>query len=71
MNFQYFDYGEERRYSFLQVPKLLLEEPEFKSLSGDAKLLYSLMLDRGSMAGSKQSFLWISMSPAKNRWNRK
>lgn len=50
MNFHYFDYGEERRYSFLQVPKLLLEEPEFKTLSGDAKLLYSLMLDRGYLS---------------------
>ena len=50
MNFEHFDYGEERRYSFLQVPKLLLEEPEFKSLSGDAKLLYSLMLERGYLS---------------------
>ena len=50
MSFQYFDYGEERRYSFLQVPKLLLEEPEFKTLSGDAKLLYSLMLERGYLS---------------------
>ena len=50
MNFEHFDYGEERRYSFLQVPKLLLEEPEFKTLSGDAKLLYSLMLERGYLS---------------------
>lgn len=50
MSFQYFDYGEERRYSFRQVPKLLLEEPKFKTLSGDAKLLYSLMLDRGYLS---------------------
>ena len=50
MNFEHFNYGEERRYSFLQVPKLLLEEPEFKTLSGDAKLLYSLMLERGYLS---------------------
>ena len=46
MSFDYFDYGEERRFSFLQVPKLLLTGEKYKRLSGDAKLLYSLMLDR-------------------------
>ena len=46
MSFDYFDYGEERRFSFLQVPKLLLSGEKYKRLSGDAKLLYSLMLDR-------------------------
>lgn len=50
MNFEYFDYGEERRFSFLQVPKLLLTEERYRKLSGDAKLLYSLMLDRGSLS---------------------
>ena len=46
MSFSYFDYGEERRFSFLQVPKLLLTEKRYHDLSGDAKILYSLMLDR-------------------------
>ena len=46
MSFDYFDYGEERRFSFLQVPKLLLSGEKYKRLSGDAKLLYSLMLNR-------------------------
>ena len=46
MRFSYFDYGEERRFSFLQVPKLLLTEKRYHDLSGDAKILYSLMLDR-------------------------
>ncbi len=55
MSFEYFDYGEERRFSFLQVPKLLLTEERYRKLSGDAKLLYSLMLDRMDLS-------------RKNRW---
>ena len=50
MSFDYFDYGEERRFSFLQVPKLLLTGEKYKRLSGDAKLLYSLMLDRTDLS---------------------
>lgn len=50
MSFEYFDYGEQRRFVFLQVPKLLLSEERYRDLSGDAKLLYSLMLERGELS---------------------
>ena len=50
MSFEYFDYGEERRFSFLQVPKILLTDARYRTLSGEAKLLYSLMLDRGELS---------------------
>ena len=50
MSFEYFDYGEQRRFVFLQVPKLLLSEERYMDLSGDAKLLYSLMLERGELS---------------------
>ncbi len=50
MSFEFFDYEEQRRFVFLQVPKLLLSEERYKELSGDAKLLYSLMLERGELS---------------------
>lgn len=44
--FDYF-YGEEsEQYSFFKVPRLLVTSERFKVLSSDAKLLYTLMLDR-------------------------
>lgn len=33
-------------YSFIKLPKVLLESPKYTNLSGEAKILYSLMLDR-------------------------
>ena len=53
MSFRYFDYGEEQQFVFLQVPKMLLRDKHYEKLSGDAKLLYSIMLDRGYL--SKQN----------------
>lgn len=50
MSFEFFDYGEQRRFVFLQVPKLLLSEERYRNLSGDAKILYSLMLERGELS---------------------
>jgi hypothetical protein len=37
---------ESKQYAFFQVPKLLVTDNRFKPVSNDAKLLYSLMLDR-------------------------
>ena len=42
-----YHYGyEAESYTFYRVPKVLFTEPEFKSLSTDARLLYGLLLDR-------------------------
>ena len=42
-----YHYGcEAENYTFYRVPKVLFSEPEFKSLSTDARLLYGLLLDR-------------------------
>lgn len=52
-NFDFF-YGRElEQFSFIRIPKLLFTDKEFSKLSNDAKLLYSLMLDRMSL--SKQN----------------
>lgn len=46
MNFDYFYGTQAESYSFIRVPRLLITGEEFKGLSTDAKLLYSLLLDR-------------------------
>lgn len=50
MTFQYF-YGKGAdQYSFIRIPKLLLTDKDFSSLSIMAKMLYGLLLDRMGMA---------------------
>jgi|GEM_PF-158848 len=48
--FDYFYNQENEQYLFLQIPKMLIKDPRFKNLSGDAKILYSLLLDRTSLS---------------------
>lgn len=44
-------YGNQSEYfNFYQVPKVLFTSNRFRVLSSDAKLLYSLMLDRTSLS---------------------
>lgn len=38
------------RYQFYRIPKILFTSPRFSSLSGDAKILYGLLLDRASLS---------------------
>ena len=41
-----FHYGNEaEQYTFYRIPKLLFDDPYFRELSTDAKILYGLMLD--------------------------
>jgi len=42
--------GEAEQYTFYRIPKLLFDDPHFRELSTDAKLLYGLMLDRMSLS---------------------
>ena len=42
----YYYENEMQHFNFLKMPKFLFDDERFKSLSNDAKLLYSLMLDR-------------------------
>lgn len=46
MNYDYFYGAQAESYSFIRVPRLLMTGAEFRNLSTDAKLLYSLLLDR-------------------------
>ena len=51
-----YHYGTEaEQYAFFRIPKILITDPHFKTISTDAKLLYGLLLDRMSLS-------------IKNRW---
>ena len=45
-NFEYFYGAEAERFIFFRIPKVLITDIRFKSMSTDSKLLYGLMLDR-------------------------
>jgi len=46
LELEYFYGREAEQYSFYRIPKVLLTDPRYKSLSMEAKVLYGLMLDR-------------------------
>lgn len=48
--FDYYYGNEAEQFTFLRVPKFLFSDKIFSSLSSDAKILYSLMLDRMSLS---------------------
>ena len=48
--YDYFYGQQNEQYQFLQLPMMLIKEPEFKKLSSDAKILYSLLLNRTSLS---------------------
>lgn len=42
-----YHYGlDAERYAFFRIPKIIMTEPYFDTMSTDAKMLYGLMLDR-------------------------
>ncbi len=45
-NFNYFHGGEGEQFSFFRIPRDLMKDERYRSLSAEAKLLYGLMLDR-------------------------
>ncbi len=45
-SFPYHYGGEAETYTFYRIPKILFTDAQFRAMSTDAKLLYSLMLDR-------------------------
>ncbi len=46
LNLDYFYGMESEQFSFYRIPKLLMTDENYSSLSSDAKILYGLMLDR-------------------------
>lgn len=54
--FDYFTVDEIAKFTFYRIPKLLITDEKFKSLSCEAKLLYGLLLDRAALSKNKK---WI------------
>ena len=50
MTFDYFYDQETEKYSFYMIPKVLMTDNFFSELSSDAKILYSILLDRASLS---------------------
>ena len=48
--YDYFYMHESEQYQFLQMPWLLIKDEQFKTISSDAKILYSLLLNRTSLS---------------------
>ena len=46
LNLDYYYGNEAEQYSFYRIPKTLLTDPRYKSVSIEAKVLYGLLLDR-------------------------
>ena len=46
LDLDYYYGTEEDRFNFYRVPKTLLTDPQYKSVSIEAKVLYGLLLDR-------------------------
>lgn len=56
MTFDYFYGGQADQYTFIRIPKLLITDKIFASLTIQAKMLYGLMLDRMSLSIKNQWF---------------
>ena len=50
MDFDYFYNREAERFNFLKVPEILVDGEEFKGLSAEAIILYSMLLKRTRMS---------------------
>lgn len=54
--FDYFYGAESQQFAFFRVPKVLVKDKKYKSLSSDAKILYGLMLDRMELSARNNWF---------------
>ena len=53
----YFYGSEAEQYSFYRIPKVLLTDQRYKSVSMEAKVLYGLMLDRMGLSVRTDVFM--------------
>ncbi len=54
--FDYYYGAESESFNFIQVPKFLFHNPDFRNLKSDSKILYSLMLERMSWSRKNEWF---------------
>ena len=58
MPYDYFYEEQSEQFSFYRIPKALMTEKAFDGLSGDAKILYGLCLDRVSLSRKNR---WVDL----------
>lgn len=46
MKFSYYNKSEAEQFTFIRIPKAMMTEKVFSSLSSQAKILYGMLLDR-------------------------
>ena len=73
MEFDYFYGRGTELFAFYQIPKILITDEKFAGITMDAKLLYSLLLDRSSLSAKNDFSLrrillmvlvsWIPVNP--------
>jgi len=63
MDFDYFYNREAERFNFLKVPEILVDGEEFKGLSAEAIILYSMLLKRTGMSFKNN---WVDKDPIKS-----
>ena len=56
MQFEYYYGVEADSFNYIPVPKILMTDPQFKRLSAEAVLLYSIMLNRMSLSRKNEWF---------------
>ena len=73
LNLDYYYGTEADQYSFYRIPKTLLTDPRYKSVSIEAKVLYGLLLDRmglsvknGWMDSDKRIYIYFTQEDAMN-----
>ena len=73
LNLDYYYGNEAEQYSFYRIPKALLTDPRYKSVSIEAKVLYGLLLDRmglsvknGWMDSDKRVYIYFTQEDAMN-----
>lgn len=71
LNLDYYYGNEAEQYSFYRIPKTLLTDPRYKSVSIEAKVLYGLLLDRmglsvknGWMDSSNRVYIYFTQEDA-------
>ena len=71
LNLDYYYGNEAEQYSFYRIPKTLLTDPRYKSVSIEAKVLYGLLLDRmglsvknGWMDGERRVYIYFTQEDA-------
>ncbi len=71
LNLDYYYGTEADQYSFYRIPKTLLTDPRYKSVSIEAKVLYGLLLDRmglsvknGWMDSDKRVYIYFTQEDA-------